>query len=289
MAIVDFIIAGFMKSGTTTLHDYLVQNTDISMCYPKEPQFFSRNYSKGIEFYESYWAEGKKICGEASTCYSRWPFYEGVPEKIFQYNPRMKFVFIMRHPLERAYSHYSHNIIIDKLPYTSFSDALIANDEILMSSMYMTQLDRFLEFFPESQMLLIDFDDFKVEPLGVINDIEDFLGVTKTLSSTKKTANKAGVKRSKVDVLNFIDSVRKLPYIKFLVDIFIAPRIRKKLKLKLNIYLSESVLVNKLALFKLKQVKPLESKDKEYFFKKILVDIERLEIFWKKDLSKWKS
>ena len=166
-----------MKSGTTTLNDYLSLNEDILMCPSKEPQFFSSKYDEGIANYESLWSDTSKVCGEASTCYSRWPFYQDVPKRIASYNTSMKLIFIMRDPVERAYSHFRHNVLTDQFKYKSFSDALLKSDEIRLTSMYMTQIEKFLEFFPKDQMLLIDFDVLTKNPIMTINEIEIFLNV----------------------------------------------------------------------------------------------------------------
>lgn len=103
---INFIIIGAMKVGSAILVDYLRQNQDLNLSKPKEPQFFSRKYgSWSVAEHELLWKEPTKICGEASTCYSRWPYYKDVPKRIFRYNPKIKVIYILRDPIQRAYSH----------------------------------------------------------------------------------------------------------------------------------------------------------------------------------------
>ena len=108
----DFIIIGAAKSGTTTLYQYLCRHPQIYMSTPKEPDFFSldMNYHKGIEWYESLFdgAKPEQICGEASTTYSRWHQHPKAAERISQYLPKVKLIYIMRHPVDRAYSFYAY-------------------------------------------------------------------------------------------------------------------------------------------------------------------------------------
>jgi hypothetical protein len=62
------IIIGAMKSGTSSLHHYLRQHPEICMSSAKEPNFFieAGNFSKGLDWYRSMFADHTKICGEAS-------------------------------------------------------------------------------------------------------------------------------------------------------------------------------------------------------------------------------
>ena len=64
----------------------------------------------GIEWYSSLFTRvgNKQLCGEASTNYTRWPQVDGVPELIQQIIPNVKLIYIMRDPVERAFSHFVH-------------------------------------------------------------------------------------------------------------------------------------------------------------------------------------
>jgi len=289
--VVSFIVAGFMKSGTTTINDYLLLNDDVAMCNPKEPQFFSRNYGKGITYYESLWTStNDKICGEASTCYSRWPFYTDVPKRIALYNPNMKLIFIMRHPVERAYSHYKHNILVDRCSYLTFSEALEFSNEILMSSMYMQQLNRFLEYFPKEQILLLDFDELIKGGIAA-KTWEDFIGAKAAQKDTltkKIVSNPAGFVASKADVIHTLSRVRNNILIKTVTNRMFTPIVRRKIRKKIEQYLDKSFLIRKLSLMKVKKIKCLSQGEREKLLNQLRLDTEELEKFWGKDLSKWK-
>ncbi|MBE8232880.1 MAG: sulfotransferase domain-containing protein [Endozoicomonadaceae bacterium] len=292
LPIVNFLIIGSMKSGTTTLSDYLSLNEEIAMCDPKEPQFFSQFYDKGIAYYESQWTQANKICGEASTCYSRWPFYLDVAEKIALYNPKLKLIYIMRHPVERADSHYRHNVLIDGLAYSSFGHAVNSSAEILETSKYMQQLDKYLEYFPKDQILLLDFDELKEKPLLVINKIEDFVGANRSIQlkegSKGAISNKAGVASGRRDVRQFFDKIRHLPMISFIVDKVFSQNYRAIIRKKIRQYIINSSLVRWYASLKVKRLREMQEQERKDFLSEVIPDIERLENLWGKDLSKWK-
>ena len=92
---VNLYIIGAMKSGTTSLHDYLNRHKDIYMSEEKEPFFHSSlrwcNYS---EIYTK--AAEEKCYGESSTIYSKLPTYPEVVDNIKSYNPDAYFIYIDR-------------------------------------------------------------------------------------------------------------------------------------------------------------------------------------------------
>jgi hypothetical protein len=110
----DFLIIGSAKSGTTTLYECLQRHPNIFLPALKEPQFFSKNsvFEQGAAWYKALFAqaEDSQICGEASTTYTRWPHTPDVPRRIMNLLPNPKFIYLMRNPVERAYSHYCHHM-----------------------------------------------------------------------------------------------------------------------------------------------------------------------------------
>lgn len=177
----DFVVIGAMKAATTTLADYLAGSSQVVFSSRKEPQFFSRpeKSSQGWEWYESLFAdrvEGQ-LRGEGSTCYSRWPTYPGVPEKLYAHNPALKLVYVVRNPADRAYSHYRHSMLKQEFHYDSFRDALEQDEEVLSTSLYMLQLNRYRQYFPDEQILVIDYAVLVSSPAAVLARIADFLGI----------------------------------------------------------------------------------------------------------------
>ncbi|KAA3645144.1 MAG: sulfotransferase [Bacteroidetes bacterium] len=113
----NLFIVGVAKAGTTVLANYLSQHPDIFMSKVKEPDFFSnREINEAKLYYKTKPLnnEGKylslfkqvsheKWIGEASVSYF---FYKACAERIKLYSPESKIILIVRHPIDRAYSHY---------------------------------------------------------------------------------------------------------------------------------------------------------------------------------------
>ncbi len=144
----------------------------------KEPEFFSNDsvYVRGLDWYKTLFdgAGALQICGEASTRYTRWPHTADAPKRIFDVLPSPKLIYIMRHPVERAYSHYVHEMR-DGIT-TTFEQAL-RNTDILDTSIYMVQINRFLRFFPRERFLFVLFDDLIQDSSATLRQIQRFLGI----------------------------------------------------------------------------------------------------------------
>ena len=188
-----------MKAGTTTLSEWLRHHPELFLCRPKEPQFFSRAEAagRGWAWYGSLFSEAGpgQLVGEASTCYSRWPHFGDVPERLAAHMPEAKLIFLMRHPVERAYSHYRHEmqrwIARGKTPL-DFDRALEEIPEIIDASLYATQIDHFLAHYPEEQLLLLTTNDLDENPDQVWERIQNFLGISSVPRTTGERANAFG-------------------------------------------------------------------------------------------------
>ena len=211
----SLFIGGAQKSGTTSLHFLLDNHPDLF--FPKEPQeihFFDidRNYRKGLEFYEAYFRhwQGEPVIAQTSPLY----LYEPqVPERIYQYNPQAKFIFILRNPVERAYSHYWHSVKYGH-EIRNFEKAIALEKSRLSRSpsarrkysyvdrgRYSEQIKRFLQFFPPEQILTLLFDDLKQDPQGVYRACGDFLEVDWQgfiPQSTEEVKNQHRIPRSRI-------------------------------------------------------------------------------------------
>ena len=109
--IVDFIIIGAQRSGTTALSLNISKHPDLYINNNEnrkisEVHFFDINWKKGIEWYKKQLkSENKKnkIIGEKTPdlAYLSYTF-----PLIQSVNPFVKLIIIIRNPVERAYSHW---------------------------------------------------------------------------------------------------------------------------------------------------------------------------------------
>jgi Sulfotransferase domain. len=105
----NLLIIGSQKAGTTSLHTYLSYHPEIFMSKNKELAFFcGTNSDKDTDWYRSNFKTDKAIRGESSMVYTHCKRYPGVPARIHELIPEAKLIYILRDPISRVLSHYSH-------------------------------------------------------------------------------------------------------------------------------------------------------------------------------------
>lgn len=187
----DFIIAGAQKCGTSTLHFALKKHPEVFMSSPKELNFFHvrQNYERGIEWYASFFKEchSNYIAGESTPEYFH---YEQVPKRIANTLPNVKIIILLRNPVDRAYSNYWHSV---RYGHESlrFEHAIqieshrIAKDprkkalhSYLYRGHYVQQIERYLQLFDRSRILIIIAEEYFLNPELILTQITDFLKIT---------------------------------------------------------------------------------------------------------------
>lgn len=292
----DFLIIGAMKSGTTTLYQYLYRHPRIFRCRPKEPQYFSRDavFERGEQWYRALFAEAgsDQLCGEASTCYSRSPRYSDAPARIKAANPQVKLIYLMRHPVERAFSHYQHEMrwrIFKKQPVLSFEEAIEQEPEIVDASYYMFQIERYLGHFDREQMLLLTLDEMRADCKAVLDRVQRFLGLTPIdlVGDAPILANEAGTALASQAWLRMFLDWRKRTRLRPLIDA-IPDGPRKAVGHWLKFTRMSRLLGRRAAVERSRQLSTLTTERRQMLLDMFAEDTRRLEQFIDRDLSAWR-
>ena len=110
--LVDFMIVGTQKGGTSALHRFLSRHPEVGMSRPKEAHLFDApEYSREWtpeEIDERYrplfpHGAGARIRGESTPIYL---FFPEIAAELRRYNPALRLIVLLRDPVERAISHY---------------------------------------------------------------------------------------------------------------------------------------------------------------------------------------
>lgn len=154
----------------------------------KEPQFFVDekpplgNWSRGMSWYATLFVSERKLAGEASTHYTRWPSFPGVMEKMSAAIPAAKLIYLVRNPLARLRSHYVMSCRYGRFE-GSFEDYCVQRKEVFDSSCYGTQIANCLRFFPAEQILVVESEELDRNRLLTLAQIFAFLGAEATFVS----------------------------------------------------------------------------------------------------------
>lgn len=174
---VDFFVLGAQKAGTTTLSKHFQQHPKVDFSIPKEPNFFNWKSEDDWNWYKNLFAKNSFIKGEGSVDYSYRSVLLKTHERIQAHNPHAKFIFILRHPIERIISHYTYN----KLRGLTQKEAIIweleSKLEYIQRSRYYNELKPFLLTFPKKQFLFIHFEDLIASTQETFNQCCDFLDI----------------------------------------------------------------------------------------------------------------
>lgn len=189
------IIIGAMKCGTTSLYQYLIEHPQIAPCRKKETGFFNRDYDKGIDYYQSLWdydPKIHKIALEGTPGYSRCTKYfvnhlnpaENIAKFQADTNARIKFIYIMRNPIETIESIYTAGRSGRWSNCDIYNDMskLIAGDkntniDIVDTVRYAMQIEEYYKRFPYENILLLQFEDLKNDRETLLKKICQFLEI----------------------------------------------------------------------------------------------------------------
>lgn len=202
----DFLIVGAQKAGTTSLYSYLIQHKNIIKPLVKEIHYFDGGldpeidaYSKGEKWYRAFFPfkfqiENHELTFDASPLYLFNPL---CPQRIHQLLPNVKLIVLLRNPVDRAISHYYHQVFKgreylniesgfsiedQRIQYAIESEDFKNHDFIHFSykrrGLYAQQLKRYLDYFPLDQMLIINSESLFQDPMKTVIEVSKFLGVS---------------------------------------------------------------------------------------------------------------
>src|SRR6476646_2702852 len=188
----DFLVVGAQKSGTTALHYSLKPHPRIALPVKKELQFFDNDelFAGGNVSYEPLYemfrpARPGSIAGENSPIYLYWR--PALP-RIRDYNPAMKFIIILRNPIERAFSQWNMQRTRGIEPF-AFMEAVREEPQRIVEAApkqlrklsyvdrgrYAEQLERAFRLFPRERFLVIKYEEFRARQCEVVEEVFHFL------------------------------------------------------------------------------------------------------------------
>jgi len=176
----NFLVCGAQKSGTTSLHAYLRQHPQIYLPEKKELNYFNLNWSKSLAWYEAHfnaWS-GQEAAGEVSPLYL---WHPETAERIAETLPAARLIFILRNPIDRAFSNYWFNVARGaQNPNETFSEVIRTQDgqwRYLSKGLYAEQLSRYGALFPSKSRLVLYTEDLKKDPQSLLRAISEFLSL----------------------------------------------------------------------------------------------------------------
>jgi len=171
-----------MKCASSTVCRYLELHPQVDMVPNLEPRFFSDDeiWNQGFSWYEGLFDghEGR-LQAEGTNDYSWTSRFPHVVDRIADYQPSVKLVFIVRHPIDRIVSAYIQ--VRTQSPQSmapTLDAALVRQRETLVEqSLYKKQLSPYLNRFDRKQFFVGFMEELDRDPHTFFNLLTDFLGI----------------------------------------------------------------------------------------------------------------
>ena len=206
----NLFIVGQPKSGTTSLHTFLSGHPDVLMSLDKEPCYFCKDFIDESDsfhnekFFFLYRTEDayrnlfqnsndRKICGESTTYY----IYSAVAaQEIAKFNPDAKIIIVLRNPVDMLHALHSQYCaraqedVLDferalgmeqsrkegkNIPFNAYFPSMLYYADRVK---YALQISRYLKVFPRKNILILSFEEYKMDNAVVFSQILNFLEVS---------------------------------------------------------------------------------------------------------------
>ncbi|OHV73641.1 sulfotransferase [Pseudofrankia sp. BMG5.36] len=204
MPLPDFLVIGVPKAGTTALHAALARHPDLFLPTVKEPKFFlsagppparggpgdAQTYQEHVwrpADYEALFAPAPAhaLLGEATPFY----LYDlDAQNRIKRLLPKARLVVLLRNPVDRAHSNWTHLWAAGLEPERDFVRACALEEprreagwahfwHYVSQGLYGAQLAHLLGLFSRDQVLLLRYRDLREDPAPTLDRVCEFLGV----------------------------------------------------------------------------------------------------------------
>tara|TARA_R110002167_G_scaffold30754_1_gene101588 strand:+ start:122 stop:997 length:876 start_codon:yes stop_codon:yes gene_type:complete len=178
----SFVVAGTQKAATTWLYECLKEHPQVHVPEIKELHFFcdprdcgKSRRERGEDWYRAQFA-APPGCLEAGELSIDYMYYRQIPEQLAAMNPDLKVLFILRDPVERAYSAYwmSRRNHVDYPPFNAF---VRSDSEFVSRGLYWRQIERYRRCFPAEQIKVMIYEAIPEDPGAFLAEVFAFLGV----------------------------------------------------------------------------------------------------------------
>lgn len=198
---IGFVIGGVQKGGTTALAHFLGRHSGLALPHGKEahvfdaPDFNEDWAPTQVDArYEMHFGPALPgvLHGDATPLYC---FHPMLVRRIATYNPAMRWILLLRHPVERAVSHYRMEygrgdeswsfwpaMLLERWRLRGHEDDFSIGSPLRHHSYrargdYARQLDVLYAHFPADQVLLLRNEALAQAPEQTLQRICQFLGV----------------------------------------------------------------------------------------------------------------
>ena len=175
------LIIGAPKGGTEAISIIMNMHPNLTS-YDTETYFWNKKNKKHQP--EVYYAKEMPCLypGQIALDHTALYFTDlKIIDEIYKFNPKMRFVFVARDPVERSRSHFlmfQKNGLHTKKTFESFACGKKADSSIVTkASKYVEYLQHWYRKFPAEQFLILQSEELKKRPYDVMLKVEKFMNL----------------------------------------------------------------------------------------------------------------
>ncbi|MCD6035921.1 MAG: sulfotransferase [Rickettsiales bacterium] len=178
----NFLGIGAQKAGTTWLYENLARHPHIHFPAGKEVHFWDKGDLTSIEAYTSRFPDHllpTHKSGEITPAYALLP-RERI-ETIYRLFPNLRIIYSVRDPIDRAWSSAlmalkRAEMTVDEASDQWFIDHFHSQGSLARGD-YAKCLDNWSSVYPKEQILVLDFEDIKKNPIALLRECSTHIGV----------------------------------------------------------------------------------------------------------------
>lgn len=183
------LVIGPMRTGSTWLYEYLSSRPDV--CLPKDVKetfYFAENYGKGAAWYRSHFrhydpAQHRRVIDVSPTLFHN----PAAIVRVRQGLDRPVLMATLRHPIDRAWSHYMH---LRQYGATTldFDSAVRGIPDIVEASLYAKHLARWLDAFGREAVCVTFYRDLKRRQAEYVRQVNEAFGLPDAIADALPSA-----------------------------------------------------------------------------------------------------
>lgn len=197
---IGFLIGGVQKGGTTALAHFMARHPALALPDGKEAHVFDApDFPDGCSQaevdrrYAPFFRDcSAQLWGDATPIYC---FHSRFVERIAAYNRQMRWILLLRHPVERAISHYQMErrrgdehwpfwpaMLLERWRLVGHACDFSQGSPLRHYSYrargdYARQLDAIYRHFPRDQVLVLRSEALAQRPEATMQQVWNFLGI----------------------------------------------------------------------------------------------------------------
>lgn len=184
----DFLGIGAQKAGTTWLYEMLRHHPQVLFPAGKEIHFWDMQREQGTQYYQDIFAGAApdRKQGEITPAYAI--LSVAAITEIKRLFPSLRIVYLIRNPIERAWSSACMMLVRAEMTVEEASDQWFIDHFHSQGSLrrgdYETCIRNWRSVFDTGQLLILRYEDLKNNPRGLLRDCCEHIGVAAAWADT---------------------------------------------------------------------------------------------------------